>query len=71
MPKNSHNPLQILLHLPRDETVPLQGDTHEDEAGRAGEEHGNLGRVPLFGCLTNKQKFAISHAIKLAYFQPG
>jgi hypothetical protein len=28
-----------------------------------------IGMVPLFGCLTNKQKFAISHAIKLAYFK--
>jgi signal-transduction protein with cAMP-binding, CBS, and nucleotidyltransferase domain len=30
-----------------------------------------IGKVPLFGCLTNKQKFAIAHAIKLAVFQPG
>lgn len=39
------------------------------------EEHAkcmaSISKVPLFGCLTNKQKFAISDAIKLAVFQAG
>jgi signal-transduction protein with cAMP-binding, CBS, and nucleotidyltransferase domain len=39
------------------------------------EEHAKsmatISKVPLFGCLTNKQKFAISNAIKLARFEPG
>ncbi len=71
LPKNSHNPLQILLHLPRDETVPLQGDAHEDEAGRAGEEHGNHRQGAAFWMSNKQTKICHFACHKIGLFPTG